>query len=324
MSNTGKLAVLTVIENPLEWESRYRNYHRFRGMIESNGLCRLYMVEILHGKQVGLYHSLHTDSIHQVLQLRTDSQIWHKENAMNLLLQRVEEDRVAWIDADVTFTNTDWVHQVYKQLESYKVVQLFSHAQDLGYSFQPVGCVRPGYFYQYKTEGEIYGGINFWGKQAKKVPPERNAHPGLAFAATKETLSNLGGLIDWCIVGSGDFHMNAALLGKLTDIVTPLGYTENYIQKCGTWECLADEHVTRSVGYVPGLILHHWHGEKEKRNYATYQDILRKMEFNPDIDLVRDWQGLYKINNSNYKLEAAIKKYMRSRDDDSRGEVLIP
>jgi hypothetical protein len=328
-----KLAVLTVVENPLQWKSRYRNYDAFIDGIYDKAGVTVYTVEVAHAsEEFKVTNSLMT---YNHLQLRTNSDIWHKENALNLLLDKVREDYVAWVDADILFVRPDIAKVTIDLLQKYKVVQPFSHAQYLGSSYQPLGVPRPGYFYQYKTEGDIFGGVCFWGSKPKNMPRGKSANPGLACAMRKQTWKDLGGLIDWCIAGSGDFHMMAAFLGKLPQVIANEGgYTDSYIRKCYEYQQKCDEFVRGSVGYVPGLLCHYWHGAHAKRRHfaaeadsdialASYRNMPRDCQFNPDTQLVKERNGLYTLIN-NKVLQAEISSNMQNRNEDELGEVLIP
>lgn len=303
-----------MIENPLKWQSRIRNYHNFA--IQFGGVDNiLHTAEIAFGDRD--FEITQDDNPYQ-LQLRTDCEIWHQRNAYNLLIQRMppEVEYVAWVDADVHFCNPNWASDTIEQLKHYDIVQMFSHAQNLDAKFRPIGVVRPSYFYQYVEEGEIYGGLHFWGSSKNKIPPEKNAHPGLAWAAKKSVLSKLGMLIDWTIVGSADFHMAAALLGELETEVDKHGYHEAYVNKCRVWQDRAVNVVKQNIGYVPGLVCHYWHGGVKNRQYDKYQEILVKHQYNPETDITKDWQGLNVLTGANPALRDEIRKYIRSRNED--------
>jgi hypothetical protein len=46
--------------------------------------------------------------------------------------------------------------------------------------------------------------------------------------------------------------------------------------------------------------------------------------FNPELDIVKDWQGLYRFTDHNPQLREAFRMLMRTRNEDEQGEVLIP
>ena len=125
-----RLHVVTMLENPLRWRSRYWNYWMFERECEAAGAI-LYTAEVAFGER---HFEVTQVGNPQHLQLRTESEIWHKENALNLLIQRlpVEAKYVAWIDADVKFNRPDWAQETLQLLQHYDVLQMFSHAQDVG------------------------------------------------------------------------------------------------------------------------------------------------------------------------------------------------
>ena len=49
------------------------------------------------------------------------------------------------------------------------------------------------------------------------------------------------------------------------------------------------------LGYVAGTVLHHWHGRKAAGKYWDRCKILTDTQFDPSVDLKRDWQGLYQL-----------------------------
>ena len=294
--NANNLAVCTIVENPLRWKSRYYNYNLFKQMVERSG-AKLYTAEIAYGNRDWVVTSPNN---YQHLQLRTNCEIWHKESALNLLFQRVVEDKIAWIDADVMFSREDWAMETVELLEHYDFLQLFSHFIPLGSDHHPseLGC--DGYIYKWKTTGII---------------PTKNLRIGYAWAARKESLSKLGMLIDWAIIGIADYHMAASLLGCLPHSFYGMK-GEEYISKCEHWSELAAKHIKQNVGYLPGILMHHWHGFIKNRKYHSKLKLLSDADYIPSLDLQRDWQGLYNLTDRNLALRQCVSSYLRQRDDD--------
>jgi hypothetical protein len=71
------------------------------------------------------------------------------------------------------------------------------------------------------------------------------------------------------------------------------------------------------MGVVKGLALHHFHGKKINRKYGTRDQILIKHDFNPDMDLKRDIQGLYQLTTRDTEMAEEIRRYFRERNEDS-------
>ncbi|MGC2648232.1 MAG: hypothetical protein WA261_18255, partial [Candidatus Sulfotelmatobacter sp.] len=144
-----KLHVVTMLENPLRWRSRYWNYWMFERECAAAGAI-LYTAEVAFG---GRQFEVTKAENPRHLQLRTNHEIWHKENALNLLIQRLpaEAKYVAWIDADVKFSRPDWAQETLQLLQHYDVLQMFSHAQDVGPNYEPL-TTTPGFLYKWMTD----------------------------------------------------------------------------------------------------------------------------------------------------------------------------
>ena len=69
------------------------------------------------------------DPFHLVV--RTNAELWHKENMIMLGIQHLTKIRpkwkyVAWVDADVIFQRRDIILETAQQLQHYDIVQMFS------------------------------------------------------------------------------------------------------------------------------------------------------------------------------------------------------
>ena len=120
-------------------------------------------------------------------------------------------------------------------------------------------------------------------------------------------------------VGSGDRHMAYGLIGRAESSIHP-DLTAEYRARVLRWQELAERHIRRNVGCVPGTIAHAWHGRKANRGYSSRWRILIDNAFDPATDLKRDWQGLYQLevhDDRQIKLRDAIRAYFLSRNEDS-------
>ena len=133
------------------------------------------------------------------LQLRTNFELWHKENALNLLISNALRTYpgakyFAWVDADVQFVRPDWAQETLHQLQHFHVVQMWSMCQDLSAGHEVIGYEDggeqlPGMVYQHIQSG-------MYGKYAPIDPNNpygsgtgRRSHPGhsgYAWAATPD------------------------------------------------------------------------------------------------------------------------------------------
>jgi hypothetical protein len=297
------LYVVTSVFNPLRYNSRIRLYNEFAKYVVDSG-ADLWTAELAFGDRP---YSVTDPANYRHLQLRTSQAIWLKENALNLAVQRLPADwkYVAWVDADVTFSDPDWVEETKHALQHTPVVQMFSTAHDLGPDHQLLRshesfarCFREGRTFH---DGRPYGSVG---------------HPGYAWAFTRRAWDDLGGLIDFAVLGSADHHMAAALVGDVDRSIRH-DVDPGYRESCHIWQQRAERYVMRHIDYLRTDLLHHWHGAKANRRYVERWDILLKNKFDPEFDLKRDWQGLWQLTDRCPQLRRDCHDYFRARNEDS-------
>lgn len=308
--NDKRLHVISVISNPIRYQSRYKLYSNFCDHIKRSEHVVHWTCEQSFGcRPFSIAQSCHPTH----LQVRSSNELWHKENMINLMLARLPNDAeyIAWVDADIEFQRKDWAVETIHQLQHFKIVQMFQSAIDLGptgeaiqthtgfgYSFVN-GRRRPNYHDGYK-----YGG---W-------------HPGYAWAARRSALEELGGLYDVSALGSGDHLMAWALIGEDPGNLSTKT-THGFRKSISDWKDRCDKFICQSLGYVPGTILHEWHGKKRDRKYSERALILERWGFDPYTDLKRDTQGLYQLNFDGSKrmigMRYEFQRYFRARNEDS-------
>lgn len=310
------LHVCTIITNPVRYAARYKLFDGFRAQNEG-GDIKHWTVEVAYGNRPFAVTE-RDNPMH--LQLRTHHEIWHKENALNLLFAQIlsvcpDAEYFAWVDADVTFVRPDWAYETLQQLQHYDVVQMFSHSQDVGPKFEPIGGQHIGFVYSYcnglPQQGEEAPPPSYYGYSSNGF-----GHPGYAWAARRVSLDVLGGLIDFCILGSADHHMALALIGQVERSIHP-DLADAFKSKLRIWEGRAEKYIRRNIGYVDGVLNHHWHGRKADRRYRDRWKVLITNQYNPELDLKRDTQGLFQLTERSRELRDDIRSYFRSRNEDS-------
>lgn len=300
-----KLHVIAVISNQVRYASRYALYEKFREHMKTQPLVELHTVELSFGRRPREIEGAE-------LYLRTYEEVWHKENMINLMMAKLPRDwkYVAWIDADIEFQRKDWAVETMQQLQHYQVVQMFQNAIDLGPQGEIIGT-HTGFCYSHVT--------------GKPRPVRRNTgyyyphwHPGFAWAARREAIDSLGGLYDVSILGSSDHLMAWSLLGEN---MLPNTMTKEYRASLDDWQMRATRHIAQDIGFVPGTILHYFHGKKRDRQYNSRWGILEKYKFDPYLDLKRDSQGLYQLDFDGTPrmigFRHDLRGYYRARNEDS-------
>lgn len=306
------LYVCCVIFNPTRFRSRWTRYADFVRMCEAQGdNVILYTVEIAFGDRDFVV----TDPDNpRHLQLRTKSEVWLKENGLNLLMGRlpITAKYIAWIDADIAFVRSDWANETLHQLQHYDFVQMWSDAHDLGPDNQIIQHHRSfAYCYTHGIGGPP-GTNGYYCEETKKGP---HWHPGFAWAARRSALDAVGGLMDFCILGSADHHMAHALIGQV-HLTLVKGLSGRYKALLLRWGHRA-KALRFNIGYVAGSLLHYWHGPKVARRYKDRWQILVECGFDPDLDLKRDMFGLWQLSDRSHKLRDRLRAYSRARNEDS-------
>jgi hypothetical protein len=318
-----KLYVVTCISNPVRYHARYRHYHTFEKHMKDSGAI-LYTIEMAYANRP---FEITTPCNPNHIQVRADDELWHKENLLNIAINRLppEAKYIAWIDADINFARPDWAQETLQQLQHYDFLQLFSQAVDLGPKHEIMHTAR-------SWTDSIKGGLTF-----KHANSEKNDlgssycvqgsglvrgawHSGFAWAARRSALDAVGGLMDIAILGSADRHMAAGLFGFMQDTILP-DFTEDYKKHLLQWQERAERKIRRNVGQVEGTIFHHFHGKKVDRRYVSRWQILLKNQFNPVTDIKRNAHGLWQLHDDGspryISLRNDLRDYFRARNEDS-------
>ena len=113
--------------------------------------------------------------------------------------------------------------------------------------------------------------------------------------------------------------MSLAMIGKAEKSV-PKNIGKKYLNELLIWQERSEVFIKRDMGFVPGTILHYFHGKKKDRKYVERWEIITKNEFDPDDDLKTDWQGLWQLEVNNprqRRIRDEIRAYFRQRNEDS-------
>ena len=237
------------------------------------------------------------------LQLKTTCPIWHKENMINLGIRYLLPNTwkaVAWIDADIEFENTSWALDTLKILNGSKdIVQLFSHCVDMDKNESTLNIFNSfGYSFS-KNKAYTIKGLDYW-------------HPGYAWAMTRKAYEKVG-IYDKGILGSGDSIMALSLINKI-HINLNYQYHTDYKQSMLDYQ---EKAKTLRLGYVPGVIRHHYHGTKANRKYVERWQILINHQYSPVHNLTYDDVGiLVPTTFFSNEFKNDIMQYFKDRKED--------
>ncbi len=303
------LYMVTCVFNPSNYQSRYNRYWQFAAYIAQFPNVKLYTIELSIKDQP---FTVTTADNPMHIQLQTDRVLWYKENLLNIAIRQLppEAKKVAWVDCDVQWDEPDWVENTLETLDRVPVAQMFETWQNLDEYDQPLFPKARGFAQR-------------WVKGTQK--DNDNGFTGLAWAANRSVLEALGGLIDWGILGSGDYHMAFALTGRnktdasvnSKDADAMAGIIETYNRAMAQWIERADRVVQRRVGFVKGNIRHFFHGKKIDRAYNSRWKILAQHNYDPLADIGHDpVTGLIVVVTEKPGLDDDIVAYFNRRNED--------
>lgn len=295
------LHVIAVISNPCQFARKYILAREFLNRMESEKNIKIYMVELAYGEQK-FYVTEQSNPMH--LQIRGKIPLWHKENLINIGVHTLLPKNwkaMAWIDADIEFEDPNWALNTLKILNGCRdVIQLFSHVIDMDI-YRDAMNIYPSFGFKY-TKNNKYGssGINMW-------------HPGYAWACTKKAYTKMDGLYDVNILGSGDNCMAFSFIGHSVAIQNS-EKTDAYKETLIKFQSRSSQ---LRLGYIPGVILHHFHGIKKNRKYAERSQILIKNKYDPTIHIKKRKDGLI-IPTSDFPQQMLdeIMQYFYERNED--------
>lgn len=304
------LHVVAAVANPIRWASRITLAKQFIEHMLASGV-QLTIVECAYGQRP---FELAGDKRFNHVAVRADGSalVWNKEPLLNLGATRLPGDAeyIAFLDADITMRSPTWAADTVHALQRYHVVQPWSNCLDLG----PNGELIETHTALFKLAHHKKPIIQ--GPNAGPNTYTCFGHPGYGYAFRRQTLNDLGGLIETAGLGAADHHAGMALLGRVGDSI-PGNMTEGYKAPLQLWQARASRFVAQNVSYVGNVIEHSWHGNKASRAYVSRWDILIKWGFDPLTDLKKNVYGVVELAGNKPGLRHDIDLYFSSRSEDS-------
>jgi len=336
-----RLHVVTALFNPLRYHARYRNYRAFEKHVTDAGAV-LITVECAFGGRP--FEITDPANPHHV-QVRTNDELWLKENLLNLGLSRLPADAeyVAAIDADMAFTRTDWVQETLQVLQHHPVAQMFSAITYLGPNSEPLhtmpsfaecwisgqpirmpsndGLVQKEIFFSRWKPEAIEMATGYGEMTELNVARGTWGQPGGAWAYRRKALDEVGGLLDCAILGSADTLMIFGVLGKAVEYIQEDGFSHGYSAEIVEWGRRSQAAFRQNIGVVRGGALHYWHGNMKDRRYGLRNRVLRDSIYDPRHDLKKDTQGVYCLHDDGsarfVRLRDDLRSYFDGRNEDS-------
>jgi hypothetical protein len=308
--------------NPFRWEKRRKLFEDFRRRMVSSPNVVLHVGELAYGDRP--FEVTTADDPHAV-QLRTNSEMWHKENVLNRVVQSFPAGWKygGYWDADMHPVRHDWALEAIHKLQHHPWVQLFSSYGAMSHEHRPLS-LRSSFAYNYVNRLGAFGAADrnpdpcdgYVVKISAKAEPPYPGAPGGAWGFTQDSFSAVGGFLDTCILGSGDWHMAWGLVGEKDNHVEMKRCAPGYVDSIHRWQARAFNAVRGNIGYVDCFATHGFHGSYKTRGYGTRSELLVKHKYDPQGDVFRDWQGVYRWSGKKPLFEMEVRRYFTSRAED--------
>lgn len=205
--------------------------------------------------------------------IRTQNLLWHKESLLNKIISDLPKNfkYVFWVDADVIFTNLNWLVDGVNELQVNNLIQPFEYCVHLDR-----GQLKPTFNMNVVTISKEPNRLNnkvwrsFSANYADKINWEsenynKHGHVGFAWAARREILDAVP-LYDKCLIGGFDHVSAHSAVGQIPCTCITKSFTDN-LDEITSWSHRFNYVVNGKVGYVKGNLFHIWHGDIEKRQY---------------------------------------------------------
>jgi hypothetical protein len=305
------LWAITSYYNPMRYQRRLSNFRVFRRYLN----IPLLVVELAYGDEF----ELHDQDAEVLVQLREGALLWQKERLLNVALVALPSScrKVAWVDCDIIFGNSEWGHIANSLLDQFSMVQLFKNVHYLARQWVPGAnlasyneITRPSAAFCLTSgipAAECFG-------YAVEVCSGTRA-PGLAWAARCELLKQHG-FFDACILGGGDRAMACAASRCFDKFMASHYMNEQQQKRYLDWAIPFSESMQTYIGHLEGDIFHLWHGDVRHRAIRARHECFQAFQFDPFTDIKEHREGPWQWNTNKPQMHNYVAKYFASRKED--------
>lgn len=256
-----------------------------------------------------------------ISRVSTNTTLWHKESLLNGLIKNLPQEfkYVFWVDADVIFTNKNWMLDAVAELQPQKnrMVQLFEYCIHLeqdelkpsfDYKSERLGVSNPKLRHprMWRSFGANFATTDY----SVDENYDRHGHVGFAWGARRSVVDAMP-LYDKALIGGADHIMAHAAAGHINHNCIRKSFTDD-IDAINDWSEQFRRVVGQRVGYVKGDLFHIWHGDVAKRQYLK-----RIQDFTSTAKEIteKDENGLYVTDKDGY-----VKQYFEHRENTGSTE----
>jgi len=305
--------VVTCVANPLGWASRVALAKAAVASWLKEPNITVYLTECLYGSDTN--YELASLASNRVVHIgvRATTAAWTKENLLNIAVAKMPPvaQKIAFLDADVTFRQGGWAARALAALNLYPVIQPWTQALDLGPNDEVMSVHTSFASVWHAGKPIVPIGTKFWTDSNYTYP-----HPGYAWAWQRGTLDTVGGLYAQAGMGAADHSMAVAMVGKY-QLGIQKGMGAGYRASVAAWSSRAHAQIQGKIGYTADTIEHPFHGKKVNRGYQSRWSSFVDAGFDPTTDLKTNSYGVVEFSGNKPALELQWLNYLRARDEDA-------
>jgi hypothetical protein len=225
------------------------------------------------------------------MSVRAADALWQKERLLSLAIERLPArfTKVAWLDADVLFTDHEWAPRTSRALDERPILQPFSRV---------VRLARGA-----RTETR---GSEAWESFA-------------AVHARRPELHLLDrGLYDRCLSGAADHVIAHALSGDFRSacVLRTFGKERAFVEHFERWARPLHDRVRGRIGVVEGDLFHLWHGELAHRHHTRRSRELVALGYDPARDVHVNGDGVLALSEGATSLRGWSRDFFGARRED--------
>ena len=283
------MAICFVLFNPAQTKRILMNYLYVKNLYEQQGLPIFTLELVYEGRQPEIPNAIHVSS---------NSFMFHKENLYRVLESKIPcvYKKLAFLDADVYFSDKNWYQKTSALLNSYDVVQPFERAHWLDLTYKKTILTRKTVLHNEKPVWDFA------------------FHPGFAWCM-RRSFYKKNGFFDYAVSGSGDTLSSAAWLrktfpDKFQSLPAPL------VEKFQEFAKLSKPSIT----YVKDVDLYHlYHGSRENRQYSERHKMLN-IKGSIDDYITKNSEGVWEWKEKE-TWNPLYLYYFKKREDDSLSDL---
>jgi hypothetical protein len=119
-----------------------------------------------------------------------------------------------------------------------------------------------------------------------------------------------------CIIGAGDLYIGSAITNAT--IKDSQIYSDAHYECYERWRKQMLSKVNNSFRPLSMNIYHLYHGKRRNRQYDTRMGLFRACNFNPDTDLMKQPNGLYRLVQKRGLLLPWLQGFFSGRQEDEK------